>query len=99
MTRTGELVLIYLAVMTLLGFGSMYLDKRKAKLHQWRISEKVLFLIAILGGSVGSNVGMRVCHHKTRHWYFVLGMPAILLVQAGFLCLIQYKYQLFLGAS
>lgn len=41
--------------------------------------EKTLFLLAILGGSVGAILGMRVWHHKTRHWYFKYGLPAILL--------------------
>lgn len=95
MTVTGKMVLVYLAVMTLFGFGSMYIDKRKAKHHQWRIPEKVLFIIAILGGSLGSNAGMRLCRHKTKHWYFVVGMPVILLLQLVFLYFLQYKYQIF----
>lgn len=97
MTLTGKMVLVYLAVMTLLGFGSMYIDKRKAKHHKWRIPEKVLFIIAVLGGSLGSNMGMRLCHHKTKHWYFVVGMPVILLLQIVLLFLGQYKYQIFWG--
>lgn len=95
MTVIGKMVLVYLAVMTLFGFGSMYIDKRKAKHHQWRIPEKVLFIIAILGGSLGSNAGMRLCHHKTKHWYFVVGMPVIMLLQIVFLYFLQYKYQIF----
>ena len=46
-----------------------------------RVPEKTLFLLAILGGSVGAILGMRVWHHKTRHWYFKYGLPAILLAQ------------------
>ncbi len=49
----------------------------------WRISEQNLFLAAILGGSVGTLVGMYTFRHKTRHWYFVVGMPLILILQAG----------------
>ena len=70
-------------IMTIAGFLSMYIDKKKAIKHQWRIPEKTLFLIAILGGSIGSNLGMAVCRHKTKHWYFVIGMPAILILQIG----------------
>ena len=41
----------------------------------------VLFLLPLLGGSVGALLGMRMFHHKTKHWYFVWGIPAILLAQ------------------
>ena len=65
----------------LVGFCLMGVDKWKAKRGAWRISEKALFLPAVLGGSVGCILGMRVFHHKTKHWYFKFGMPAILVVQ------------------
>lgn len=95
MIELRKTAVIYLLLMTLLGLGSMYVDKKKAKKHQWRISEKTLFLIAILGGSIGSNVGMYLFHHKTKHWYFVWGMPLILLLQIVFLGYLQYKYGFF----
>lgn len=75
------IIAVYLLIMNLAGFLSMEFDKRKAIKHQWRVPEKVLFLFAILGGSVGSNLGMYIFRHKTKHWYFVLGMPAILIIQ------------------
>ena len=78
-----NVLLVYLIIINLAGFLSMYIDKEKAKRQKWRISEKTLFLIAILGGSIGSNLGMRVCRHKTKHWYFVIGMPLIFLLQVG----------------
>ena len=68
-------------MMNLAGFLSMGYDKRRAKRHEWRVPEKILFLIAIFGGSIGSNLGMRIFRHKTRHWYFVWGMPLILIAQ------------------
>lgn len=74
-------VTLYLAVMNLTGFAMMGIDKRKAVRRLWRIPESTLFVIAIIGGSIGSIIGMRVFHHKTRHWYFVLGMPLILILQ------------------
>lgn len=74
-------VTLYLAVMNLTGFVMMGIDKRKAVRRLWRIPESTLFVIAIIGGSIGSIIGMRVFHHKTRHWYFVLGMPLILILQ------------------
>ena len=65
-----------------LGFSIMGIDKQKAKRHQWRISEKTLFMVSLLGGSIGTLVGMYFFHHKTKHWYFVFGMPLILIVQS-----------------
>lgn len=76
-------ILIYLVVMNIIGFASMGIDKSKAKRGAWRISEKTLFLIAILGGSIGSILGMKQFRHKTKHKTFTIGMPAILLVQAA----------------
>ncbi len=75
------LVALYLTVINLTGFAVMGIDKRKAVRHLWRVRESTLFLIALLGGSVGSILGMRMFRHKTRHWYFVYGMPAILVLQ------------------
>ncbi len=67
----------YLICINLAGLASMWLDKRKAIRHQWRIPEATLFFIALLGGGLGSIVGMQLFRHKTRHWNFVWGMPAI----------------------
>ena len=74
---------IYLIFMNLIGFGLMGIDKQRARRRDWRIPEKVLFGAALLGGSVGVWAGMYLFHHKTRHWYFVVGMPLILAVQAA----------------
>lgn len=74
-------IVIYLVVMNSIGFASMGIDKSKAKRGAWRIPEKTLFLIAILGGSIGSILGMKQFRHKTKHKSFTIGMPAILLVQ------------------
>lgn len=78
-----NVILIYVIILNLAGFCLMGLDKYKARKHLWRIPEKTLFLASLLGGSVGTLAGMYFFHHKTKHWYFVVGMPAILLVQAG----------------
>ena len=86
--------IIYALIINLVGFFSMLIDKRRAKKNQWRIPEKTLFLFAILGGSIGSNIGMRLFRHKTKHWYFVYGMPAILLIQIIIICLLIGKYYL-----
>ena len=75
--------LIYIIIMNILGFCLMGLDKYRARARQWRVPEEVLFGAALLGGSVGAWVGMYIFHHKTRHWYFVAGMPLILAAQVG----------------
>ena len=74
-------LLIYLAVINLLTFIVYGADKRRARKGKWRVPEKTLFLLPLLGGSIGALLGMRVFHHKTKHWYFVWGVPAILLAQ------------------
>ena len=76
-----HIVFIYLVIINLIAFLLMAMDKSRARKHQWRIPEKTLFLSAILGGSIGAIAGMYTFHHKTRHWYFVIGMPAILILQ------------------
>ena len=72
---------VYLAVINLATFIVYGADKRRARKGKWRVPERTLFLRPLLGGSVGALLGMRVFHHKTRHWYFVWGIPAILLAQ------------------
>ena len=79
--RMQKGLLIYLIVMNLIGLAVMAMDKSKARHNVWRIPEKTLFLVSILGGSVGTWAGMYLFHHKTKHWYFVVGMPAILILQ------------------
>lgn len=83
--------LLYLGVMMAAGFFAMGLDKEIARRNGERmaqgkrtlrrIPERTLFLIAVLGGSAGTWLGMYVFRHKTRHWYFVLGVPVILAAQ------------------
>lgn len=74
-------MIIYLLVINIIGFAVMGIDKAKARRRQWRIPEKNLFYCALLGGSLGTTIGMFAFHHKTRHWYFRYGMPLILAVQ------------------
>ena len=76
-----KLIPIYLLVMNILGFALMFSDKRRAARGRWRIQERTLFLAAVFGGSLGCILGMCLFHHKTKHWYFTLGMPLIFLVQ------------------
>ena len=78
----------YFVVINLIGFFIMGIDKRRAVKHAFRIPEATLFTIAIIGGSLGTIIGMRYFHHKTRHWYFVYGMPLILILQIALLVFI-----------
>ena len=75
------ILLIYLAAVNLFGLIIMGVDKSRAKRRKWRIPEATLFLVAIIGGSIGSILGMYLFRHKTKHWYFVAGMPVILVLQ------------------
>lgn len=81
MKPAAILIIVYLLALNLAGLLSMGIDKQKARKHRWRIPEKTLFLIAALGGSAGSILGMLLFRHKTRHLSFRLGMPAILALQ------------------
>lgn len=74
-------VILYFLTVNVTAFALMGIDKRRAVRHGWRISEKTLFLSAILGGSIGAIWGMRHFRHKTKHWYFAYGLPAILILQ------------------
>lgn len=67
------------------------IDKYKAKKAKWRISEATLLLLAVLGGSIGAWMGMRVWHHKTMHRKFKYGIPALLLMQ---IALMAYTHEL-----
>ena len=87
-------LLIYLIVMNLIGLAVMAMDKSKARHHAWRIPEKTLFLVSILGGSAGTWAGMYLFHHKTKHWYFVAGMPLILVCQAALAIYLVHLYVL-----
>lgn len=74
-------LLLYLLLINALGFALMLIDKWKAKHNRWRIPEATLMVVAALGGSVGSLLGMYTVRHKTKHIKFTLGIPVILVVQ------------------
>ena len=74
-------MIYYLILINLVGILSMYLDKYFAKNNMYRISEKNLFLVAIIGGSIGSIIGMYKFRHKTKHKQFTIGLPSILIFQ------------------
>lgn len=78
-------LIIYFVIINIVGFAIMGIDKRKAIKRTFRIPEATLFIVALIGGSIGSILGMQIFRHKTRHWYFVFGMPAILIAQIALL--------------
>ena len=74
-------LLIYLLTINALGFAFMLDDKQRARKKRWRIPEATLLTVALLGGSAGCFLGMRLCRHKTRKPKFSIGLPVILLAQ------------------
>lgn len=86
-----HIVIIYLVAINVATFFTYGLDKWKAKKSMWRISEASLLMLAILGGSIGAWLGMRVWHHKTQHKKFKYGIPLILIAQIALLFLTSCK--------
>ena len=76
-----RILVIYLFAVNLLAFILYGIDKKRARNREWRISERTLIGIAVIGGCVGAILGMHIFHHKTRHWYFRYGLPLILIIQ------------------
>lgn len=72
---------LYLLAVNLAALCLMGADKRRARKGVWRIPEKTLFLFPVLGGALGGVLGMRLFHHKTKHWYFRFGFPLLLVLQ------------------
>lgn len=76
-----NMILGYLIIINAIGFVLMLADKQKARKNLWRIPESTLLTAAILGGSIGTLIGMYTVRHKTRHLKFTLGVPAIAVLQ------------------
>ena len=85
-------IYFYIIFINLLLFSIMGIDKQKAKLNQWRISEKTLFFLAFIGGSIGGIIGMYTFRHKTKHLKFTLGFPIIALFQL-FIILLYFSHK------
>ncbi|GGH88279.1 uncharacterized membrane protein YsdA (DUF1294 family) [Pullulanibacillus pueri] len=80
MLNTLDLILVlYLVLINGYGYVMMAVDKQRAIHRNWRISERHLWLSAGLGGVLGVFIGMKVCHHKTRHLSFRIGVPLLIL--------------------
>lgn len=82
----SELITYYILGINVIAFIIYGIDKLKAKKGKWRIPEATLLLFAIMGGSIGAWLGIKVWHHKTMHKKFKYGIPIILALQVG-LCL------------
>ena len=89
-TPAGALA-VWLIAINLVTFAVYGIDKRRARRGAWRVPEKTLFLLPLLGGIIGALLGMRVFRHKTKHWYFVWGVPAILLAQIALAAWLLYR--------
>lgn len=85
-----SLIMYYLLAVNVVAFAAFGIDKYKAKRGLWRISEATLLLLAVVGGSIGALLGMRIWRHKTQHAKFRYGLPLIILAQ---IALIYYLHQ------
>ena len=85
-------IIIYLLVINVATFLTYGIDKWKAKKEKWRIRETALLGLAVLGGSVGAWLGMKVWHHKTMHKKFKYGIPAIIIVHLVILGFVLLRY-------
>jgi uncharacterized membrane protein YsdA (DUF1294 family) len=77
----GKYILAYFLIINIAAYIIMGIDKKRSKNSKWRIPERELFTLFLLGGSIGGLLGMNVFKHKTKHWYFKWGLPIIILVQ------------------
>ena len=88
---TTKLIIIYFIAINLVTFFLYGIDKWKAKRSKWRIPEATLLGLAVIGGSIGAWLGMKVWHHKTQHKKFKYGLPLILLAQIALIALTSCK--------
>lgn len=84
-------ILVGYIIMNLIGMIVMKVDKERAKNHQYRISEKTLWIVALFGGAVGTTLGMQLFRHKTKHLSFKVGFP---LLAAAEIILLGYFFTL-----
>lgn len=86
-----KIFLIYLLAINGITFFTYGIDKWKAKRSKWRIPESTLLVMAVIGGSVGAWLGMKVWHHKTLHKKFKYGVPAIFFIQVALVGYVIFK--------
>ena len=90
-TTLQNIVLIYLVTINVVTFFMYGIDKWKAKKSKMRIRETALLGLAVLGGSIGAWLGMKVWHHKTLHKKFRYGVPSIIIIQLSLIGYLLYK--------
>lgn len=88
----ADVCIFYLVFINVIGFTVIAVDKYRSIKKKWRIMEKTFFFLALVGGGIGIYFGMRVCHHKTKHRYFMWGIPAIVIMQMILIYLILSKW-------
>ena len=85
-------LLLYLALINLVAFFLYGIDKWKSRHAKWRITEARLLTVALLGGSVGAFLGMKIWHHKTLHPRFRYGLPLILFLHIAIAAALVYYF-------
>ena len=86
-----QIIITALLLVNIVAFASYGIDKRKAQKDRWRIPESTLLLLAFFGGGVGALLGMRVFHHKTKHWKFRILVPLFLVMQVALAVWLFYR--------
>jgi uncharacterized membrane protein YsdA (DUF1294 family) len=87
-------LILYFLTITLITFLVFAIDKKKAVNHEFRIPESVLFILSVIGGSVGALIGMYTLHHKNRKLKFRIGIPAILITEAALIFYFFHAYSI-----
>ena len=90
--NTTTLILLYIVLINILTFFIYGIDKLKAKKSKWRVPESTLMGMAIIGGSIGAWLGMKIWHHKTLHKKFKYGVPLILVAQTALCCYLLKQF-------
>lgn len=85
-------ILFYLLIINLIGYGIMWYDKICAQIGAWRVKEKTLLIISLIGGSIGILIGMFQFRHKTRHIKFKYGIPFIIFIQVLLIMAFMFKW-------
>ncbi len=83
-----ENLIIYLIAINLFAALLCIIDKSKARHNRYRISEKTLFTVSALGGSVGMYITMRLIRHKTLHKRFMVGLPLMIIFQIALILIL-----------
>lgn len=79
--KKSTIILIYFILINIIGFLVMLIDKKKAENGKWRIQEKTIFMVTILGGGIGTILGMYIFRHKTKKLQFTIGLPVITILE------------------